>query len=640
MTLIARPGPGRRLGRLLPVLAMIGAVAFARAAEPGAGLNERFEQGGLVLEATVSRAAFADGPLRSSEPVAVRFRVSDQTGKPVTGAFPNGWMVLRGLGSTAAGDADARCRLTLRRLQVSSLPDQAEVDLNTFLVLTLNDDATISVIDPRTGFGGTRLLGLVPLHGVGEDWVQLPDQERLAVTVPDADAVDIVDMRSWNAPVRRLAIPTKPRRVALQPDRSYFWVDTVDPATGAATAVAVNADTLAVAGRIPIGQGQHDFAFSADSRFLFVANAGAGTVSIIDIGNLASATELATGPRPVSLAYSDLANAVYVADEEDGSITVLDARSHAIRTRIAGPPGIAQIGFAPGGRFAFVVNKRAATVTVIDSVLDRAIQTVDAALAPDQVSFTSTMAYVRQSASADVLMLPLDQITADGGKLPVLGFPAGSAPAAATERPSRAAGIVSVAGDRAVLVANAGDREIYYYQEGLASPMGSFSNYKRQPRAVTVVRRDLRESAPGVYETSAQLGRPGAYDLVFRLNQPPLYHCFSFEVVPATALQARQRPRVAPAAPFEAVSAGRAVNLDFVVTDTTTGGPVAGLTDLTVLVMTPAWQARQVATPLGDGRYGVKFIVPVPGLYAVMVRSADAGFDYLPMPGLTVTSAQ
>jgi hypothetical protein len=222
----------------------------------------------------------------------------------------------------------------------------------------------------------------------------------------------------------------------------------------------------------------------------------------------------------------------------------------------------------------------------------------------------------------------------------VLGFPAGSKPPAATDRPSPAPAIASVAGDRAVLVANAGDREVYYYQEGLAVPMGSFSNYKRQPRAVTVVRRDLRESAPGTYETSAQLGRPGSYDLVFRLNQPALYHCFSFDVVPATAVQARQPPRIAPAAPFDAVPAGRSVHLDFVVTDGATGGPVAELTDLTVLVMTPAWQARQVATALGDGRYQVNFVMPQPGVYAVLVRSADAGIEYQPMPRLTVTAAR
>jgi YVTN family beta-propeller protein len=637
----ARQGWRRRSLRLLSTLAMIAAVAPARAAEPA--FSARAEQGGLVLEATLSRAASTaerDVPLRSGEPVNVRFRVSDTSGTAISGAFPNGWMVLSGMGSTMAGNPDARCRLVLRRLQIASLPDQAEVDLNTFLVLALNEDATISVIDPRSGFGGTRLLGLVALHGVGEDWVQLTDRERLAVTVPEADAIDIVDMRAWNGPVRRLEVGARPRRLALQPDRSFFWTDVVDPATGAASAVAINADTLEVAGRIAIGAGPHDFAFSADSRFLFVANSGAGTVGVIDVGALAPAAEVATGPHPVSLAYSELANAVYTADSEDGSVTVIDARSHAVRARIAGPPGIAQIGFAPPGRYAFVVNPRAGTVNVIDSTLDRVIHTVDSALAPDRVTFTGTTAYVRQSSSPNVMMLPLDQLTVEPGKLPAFGFPGGSKPPAVPEWPSPAPPIAAISGDRAVLVANGGDREIYYYQEGLAVPMGSFSNYKRVPRAVTVVRRDLRESAPGIYETNANLGRPGSYDLVFRLNQPPFYHCFAFEVAPASARQARRPPRVAPAGPFAAVTAGHPVSLDFVVTDVTTGAPVGDLTDLTVLVMTPAWQTRQVAAPLGDGHYSIELAVPIPGLYAVVASSENAGIDYQPMPGLQIVAPQ
>jgi hypothetical protein len=235
-------------------------------------------------------------------------------------------------------------------------------------------------------------------------------------------------------------------------------------------------------------------------------------------------------------------------------------------------------------------------------------------------------------------MVPLDQIAGDGRKLPILEFPAGTKPPAATDRPSPAPAVVST-GDDSVVVANAGDREIYYYRQGMAVPMGSFSNYKRIPRAVMVIRRDLRETEPGVYQTTAKLGRPGSYDLVFRLNQPPLYHCFPFEVASASGAATRQPPRVVPALPFAAVPAGQSVSLNFVVTDPATGGVVAGLTDLTVLVMTPAWQTRQVASPLGNGRYEVNVVVPVPGTYAVAVRSEAAGIDYQPMPGLDIAES-
>ena len=48
---------------------------------------------------------------------------------------------------------------------------------------------------------------------------------------------------------------------------------------------------------------------------------------------------------------------------------------------------------------------------------------------------------------------------------------------------------------------------VYYYKEGMAAPMGSFSNYGRRPRAVRVVDRSLREQSPGIYRTEARLRR-------------------------------------------------------------------------------------------------------------------------------------
>ena len=38
----------------------------------------------------------------------------------------------------------------------------------------------------------------------------------------------------------------------------------------------------------------------------------------------------------------------------------------------------------------------------------------------------------------------------------------------------------------------------------MAAPMGHFQNYGKQPRAVLVVVRSLREVRPGVYETTAR----------------------------------------------------------------------------------------------------------------------------------------
>jgi hypothetical protein len=102
--------------RLLPaVLLLIGTVGAAMAVEPELGFSQRFEADGLSLDAAVSRItpdAAGEHALRAGEAVKVRFDLSDLTGKPLTGAFPNGWMVLRHPAGARAGDG-GRCRCAL-----------------------------------------------------------------------------------------------------------------------------------------------------------------------------------------------------------------------------------------------------------------------------------------------------------------------------------------------------------------------------------------------------------------------------------------------------------------------------------------------------------------------------------------------
>ena len=47
-----------------------------------------------------------------------------------------------------------------------------------------------------------------------------------------------------------------------------------------------------------------------------------------------------------------------------------------------------------------------------------------------------------------------------------------------------------------MLVANPADKMIYFYAEGMAAPMGSFQNYRRDPKALLVLENGLRESEP------------------------------------------------------------------------------------------------------------------------------------------------
>ena len=159
---------------------------------------------------------------------------------------------------------------------------------------------------------------------------------------------------------------------------------------------------------------------------------------------------------------------------------------------------------------------------------------------PDRVTFSTEFAYIRHRGSINVVMISLKSAGREG-TLPSLNrFPAGESPPGAMDDPTPADSIVPAPGAGAVLVANPKDQSVYYYREGLAAPMGTFNNYKRQPRALLVVNRSLRERArPGVYETTVRLDRAGRFDVVFLLDQPRIVHSFPITIEPDPAREPR-----------------------------------------------------------------------------------------------------
>ncbi len=90
-------------------------------------------------------------------------------------------------------------------------------------MLTLNEDATLSVVDPLFGYGSSKLLTMVFLKSPGEDWVLSGEGERLFVSQPDSSLVAAVDTATWKV-IAEIATGPHPRRLGLQPDGHYLWV--------------------------------------------------------------------------------------------------------------------------------------------------------------------------------------------------------------------------------------------------------------------------------------------------------------------------------------------------------------------------------------------------------------------------------
>ncbi len=599
-----------------------------------APLRERFIEQGLSIEATIDPVDPARTELREGDEAVFRFRVTDAaTGTPVSGIYPAGWMSRIPPGVEPAA---ASCQDKVEELVGGSLFSRPEFDLNSYHVLALNEDATISVVDPFFGFGGSKLLAMLFLDSPGEDWVLAADKKRLFVTLPAVDKVAVADTSAWKV-TAGLETGPNPRRVAFQPDQGYLWVtweegvDVFDPRGLTRTA------------RILTGRGAHEIAFSDDNRFAFVTNRVDGTVSIIDVRTLAKVRDVRTGAEPVSVAWTTIGRAAWVS-HADGSLASVDGESTEPQARLRADAGLGRIAFAPGGRFGFVVNPRTDRLHILDVSRGRIVQTGQMEKEPDLVAFSDELAYVRHRGSETILMIPLGAIGEEGAPVPVVDFPGGQKPFGQDAGPATASGIVQAPGARAVLVANPADRAVYFYKEGMAAPMGSFANYSRQPRAVMVIDRSLQESAPGVYESVTKLGRPGWYDLAFFLESPRVVRCLRVAIDPDPEMErerlAAQPPRVEYLSATRTVAAGRPFPLRLRILDPASGEPIAGLADVTILSYQPPGtrQRRQPAREVGVGIYEIDLVAEEPGSYYVYVQSLSKGLPFRASPALHLTA--
>jgi hypothetical protein len=181
---------------------------------------------------------------------------------------------------------------------------------------------------------------------------------------------------------------------------------------------------------------------------------------------------------------------------------------------------------------------------------------------------------------------------------------------------------------------------IYYYTEGMAAPMGSFQNYKRDPRALLVLDNSLRETERGVYTSTVRLPSPGHYDVVFLLDSPRLVNCFDMTVAenPAQPKKIETSVKIEPLAQQVVAKAGERLTLRFRVLDLKTGTPKANLQDVSVLAfLAPGiWQKRQLATATADGVYEINFVPPQPGLYYIFFQGPSLGLQYNQSTPLTL----
>ena len=102
------------------------------------------------------------GNTPTGQDVGVSVRLSDATsGTPLAAANPAGWLSLNRRGTPPTEQV---CRREIAAFLGGSPFVRPDVDLTGFTLVAMNRDPSVTVLDPQGGFGGSRMLAMLPLE--------------------------------------------------------------------------------------------------------------------------------------------------------------------------------------------------------------------------------------------------------------------------------------------------------------------------------------------------------------------------------------------------------------------------------------------------------------------------------------------
>jgi YVTN family beta-propeller protein len=608
------------------------------ATTPSTTTSQRFEKEGIGIDFSVTSTPDGQGlnqGLIEGANALVTFRLSDaRTGEPLAGLHPTSW-----ISSSVFNHSlnEAECKDRIKYVSGGMLSARADIDLNSFLVLTLNHDNTVSFINPLVSFSQTKLESLISLPGTGADWALSASKDMLYVTLPEQSSVAAIDTVTRKVvTIISTGEKSSPRRIRLDPAGRYLWIGL----DGSQKIAVIDSATNKQVSTITVGEGLHNFAFTGDGRFAFVSNSVADTVSAIDIKRLSKVADIRVAKTPVAVAYSSASGLIYAASINGETISAIDPVKLKIVATTEVNRGVVALRFEPTGRYGFAVNQVESTVSVIDAATNRIIGKTPVVREPDQVVFSDNYAYIRGLASEKFTIIELREVA--GGKFSPVDIQAGQHPVSDIPEEIGVADMIAPTPDgNSAMIANTLDGMFYYYTEGMMAPMGTFSNYKRRPHALLVLDRSLSEVSPGVYSSHIRLTGAGRFDVPILIDQPRLTKCFELNVSQSPDLKKDQQAVMTVEPLFKKMQfrAGHPVTLDFKIIDSVTRLPVSKLDDVRILVFEPpgVWQQRQWAAEKATGVYSIKQVFPHEGVFDVMIEVASRGIDFSSLPLTAVT---
>ena len=629
----------RRIAICLFIPAMLSSLSFSTSASTSASSpsstaesqpqSQKMLRDGVAIEFRVTPAEQQDAVMEGKY-ADVEFRISDaQSGKPIKGIYPAVWLDMAKPWNQPDAKGVISCKERVQLYMQGIVGVRPLVDLNSYYVLVMNQDATISVIDPIIGVGSiTKLYASITLAAPGADWAKTKDEKFMFVSMPTKDKVALVDLNTFKV-ISNIEAGNNPVRLAMQPDEKYLWVGNNHRDADESGVSVVDLASQEKVKFIPTGKGHHELTFSHDSRFAYVSNRDSGTVVVIDIASLEKVKTIPIGKQIIGIGYSEKSESLYVSDGEAGSISVIDANTQTLKKQIKVKTGVGPMGVSQEGRWLIAVNSFEDEVYAIDVATNELIHTIPVGRKPYQVSFSRAFVYIRSLGTERVSMIEINHLNNEK-KVPVSSFQAGSNAPDKVRDLSLSSAIHEAPGEAAVLVVSPADNTVYYYMEGMNAPMGNFRNYGHRPRAVQVADRTLREDQDGIYRAKVKIPAAGTYDVAFLMESPSILHCFTMNADPDPSLKRQNVASVEFVDNKQKVNVGDDVKIRFKLIDPETGKYKSDLKDVRVrYYRAPAFDRREEpANEVDEGVYELAAKLSNAGVYYFFVSSKSSKLDF------------
>jgi DNA-binding beta-propeller fold protein YncE len=591
-------------------------------AAPGLGaMSTPFDLTTSVAQLSVVSAR--SGPARAGEEARLTLALTDRaTGAPLTGQDVAGWMALQRSAQVAA---EIPCRAKAALYAQGRVTARADVDLNASRLLILNRDGSLALVNPQVDFTITQMEGVLPLPGVPADWTMGPDGRTVFISLPVYGAVAVVDAIDL-AMTGLIEFPkgSMPTTLLARRDGSLAVY-----LSAPESVVVARPDGTGKTKPLAVGPGPIAMASGTAGRIFTVAASGRVMALDPEAGNAAELGVLPTGEPSVAVSVGDAA--VYAATDASDEIRVFDTGTLTQVDAVKVEAGVFTLSKVPGVSQVVALNPRIDRMVVIDSTVHKVIAETLVAEAPVEVAYSHDYVYVR-GLEGDHFTI-LDRAELAEGRLTPLNVQSAASPVVRREALSRARMIAPYG--HGALVVNEDEAQAYYYMEGMNSAMGTVKTYGQLVQGVMTVDRGFRETAPGIYETTATLPFGGTYDVPVAIGSPDTVVCLpAFAEGKADAVVAQEALALTVTAEAPKAPVARAEETFVFTVLGPDGKPVPGLRDLRLLAFAPSgtWQSRQWASDLGGGHYAAAWVFPKAGRYGVSLEAPSHDLAYADTP--------